>query len=226
MQQFEQLAPDGSPSEKIRAIINESFRLIQAAPGETALFVGATAGVGSLIDTNAWNAGGDFLVNILSLALGYVLVSAMLRKGGLAPDGLRNGFGTYFGIGLLSGIATIVGFLLLIVPGVVLLVRWSASYGYALVDGHGVTESMGQSWRETAAHFWPILAAMFMPAGVLAVGFVIYVFGFSDEASVNLFSIVAGNIVLMCASVAFSAVGLAVFSLLRNAGGDLEDVFA
>src|SRR5258708_7496312 len=63
---------------------------------------------------------------IISLVAQYALVVAALRKLGVMADGDRGArIPALFGLLLVTGLATLLGVALLIVPGVILAVRWS-----------------------------------------------------------------------------------------------------
>jgi len=72
----------------------------------------------------------------------------------------NRGVASVFGIGILAGLGIAIGFLLLVVPGIILLVRWSASVPYALAEDIGVTDALRRSFDETREAFWPILFAL------------------------------------------------------------------
>ena len=64
---------------------------------------------------------------IVSLVFQYQVTSAVLVREGLAERGARGRFWALLGLNILSGVAILLGLLLLIVPGIYLLVRWSVS---------------------------------------------------------------------------------------------------
>ena len=223
MANFETFEPAAPVLQRTQQLWAEARRLVEAAPKEAAIFLGVTVGIGVLLDVMGSTS--TLPVNIAVLALGFLLVSAMLRNGGLAPEGLRHGFGTYFGISILSGIATIIGLVLLIVPGVLLLVRWSAAFGHALAGGDTATEALGTSWRGTEGHFWPILLALLLPGAMMLAGAALYAFIGFEAGPAETAGFVVANLAMMGASLASTAIGIAVYSLTANAGGGLSGVF-
>jgi hypothetical protein len=213
-------------STRMQLINSRAMGVIEAAPAEVLLFIGVTAGLGIAIDLAGMvESGVNLIVNIATIALGYVMTSAMLRRTGLAPDGLANGFRTYFGISLLGGAATLLGLLLLIVPGIVLLVRWAPAMGFGLASGRSATESLGDSWHATKGHFWPILIALLIPAGLFIAGMAIYLGPLAMSDEIGVIPIVVGNLLMMAASVASAAIGVAVYGLLVTASARYGDVF-
>ena len=64
------------------------------------------------------------------------------------------------GIGLAIGVVGEIGFFLLIVPGVLIFVKWSqATWTYLLGDGKN---PFGESWEITTGHFWETLGFFFL----------------------------------------------------------------
>lgn len=60
------------------------------------------------------------------------------------------------GVGIVIGLGTMLGMILLIVPGIILAVMWSVATGAVVVEGRGVMESLQRSRDLTRGHRWPI----------------------------------------------------------------------
>ena len=87
----------------------------------------------------------------------YTIVASLLGELGLMPDGYRTRpFWAMLGLSILTSLGTVIGFMLLIVPGVLLLVRWSLCVPVLIGEETGVFEAMARSWQETKGRFWPI----------------------------------------------------------------------
>jgi hypothetical protein len=56
-----------------------------------------------------------------------------------------------------AGLGTLVGLLLLIIPGIILMIRWSVCVPAMFAQDLDVGESLRFSWRQTAGHELPIL---------------------------------------------------------------------
>jgi uncharacterized membrane protein len=84
-------------------------------------------------------------------------------------------FGLYVAAAILTMIATAVGFVLLIIPGIILMVRFGF-FAFALIDeGLGPVESIKRSLSLTKGRFWRLLGfsavlAVINLAGALAFG--------------------------------------------------------
>ncbi len=62
----------------------------------------------------------------------------------------------YFVANILSGLLVVIGFILLIVPGIYLLLRYSM-VRYAVIDGAGITDSLRRSAQMTVGVKWHLL---------------------------------------------------------------------
>lgn len=58
------------------------------------------------------------------------------------------------GVAILVGFATAMGYLLLIIPGIILSVRLMVVFQALLLDEVPITESLSRSWDLTRGHFW------------------------------------------------------------------------
>lgn len=85
-----------------------------------------------------------------------------------AGEAIRTGaarFGGIWGVSIVSGIGTILGLLLLIVPGIILSLGWMAAIPVTVVERKGVTASLDRAWTLTRGSRWRL-------AGLLAIGVV------------------------------------------------------
>ena len=60
------------------------------------------------------------------------------------------------GVGILVGLGTMLGFVLLIVPGIILAVMWSVATAVVAVENRSVTESLERSRQLTKGYRWQI----------------------------------------------------------------------
>jgi hypothetical protein len=63
---------------------------------------------------------------------------------------------------ILSALGFVVGLILLIIPGLILLVRWSVAWPILLVEGKTALQSMGRSAGLVRGYGWPIFGAILM----------------------------------------------------------------
>ena len=132
--------------------------------------------MGALVDTGVVTGEGEratmLLVSMLALVLQYGLTRALLSDLGY-PVTARSRLLAFFGMGLVTTVATGIGLVLLVVPGLILLVRWSAALPLLLTSEDGVFACLSRSWEETRERTWPILLAflvIYVPGLVAVVG--------------------------------------------------------
>jgi hypothetical protein len=109
------------------------------------------------------------------------LVAAITRAAADAYLGERVGIGrTYrfalsrlpgiLWITIISSITILIGFILLIIPGVIALVRLSLAPPVLVVEDVRGTKAIGRSWRLTKGHFWRLLALLLLSTLIASVG--------------------------------------------------------
>lgn len=153
----------------------------------------------------------------------YLLLTRFLAaRGRMRAGGTR--FWHYLGMSILSLIAVFFGLVLLVVPGLFLLVRWSAASGFAIGGREGVIDSLSASWDATKGHGWAIfLSAIILFFGVaISQGVAAAIFGLaSDEVGSA-----ASALVEAAAGGAFAALGIAIYCRVRDDAGEISEVFA
>lgn len=102
---------------------------------------------------------------VVSIAATYWLLEAMLRATGLSerPAGDLLPFAGLFVLYMLGvGLALIV----VILPGLLVMARWSIAQPLFVANGGGVTKALGQSWEKTSGAEFRIIGAalaLFLP---------------------------------------------------------------
>lgn len=217
----------------VSTILQRMMQVVSSNRAAVLIYVAAMAGVSILIQAlgeEEWSV--TLIYSVAGLAADYLLLRWMLVETGLKREGEGGGFGAYFAIGLLSGLALILGFLLLVIPGVILLVRWVAAESIVLSEDRGVSESLSESWSMTEPHFWPLLA-------VTLLGFLPYVVfvlllgvgsGFYEAIPLDGWAYQVGYVLTDALAslygVFMAAFSVAVYWLLRGDRRDIEQVFA
>lgn len=202
--------------EKATAIWREALRLLVVAWGSVAAFLGLMISTGVLVDTQGWGEPADIALMVVDFLATFALTMVLLRTG--VPGGRRGsrGFWTYFGLSFLSGIAILLGLVLLIIPGLVVWARLAPSAGYALADDMEVSDAMSKSWDATGDHILPIMLAH-LPAFAAGIGGGAVFFALFDDAGPQPWSVSLAVNVLTYGSTALGIVlGLAVFTLLAR----------
>lgn len=160
---------------------------------------------------------------IVSLVAGYWLLTRLLAVRGRFQPGV-NRFWPYLGMVILSGLATILGFILLIVPGVILMIRWSSASGFLIGEGQGVEQSLRSSWEATRGHSWTLFGAgLIVILGVLAVAGTVG--GFAGVLGATVGEAVAA-IVEAATNTVTTALTIAIYVLVHDQSGELGEVFA
>jgi hypothetical protein len=154
---------------------------------------------------------------------GYWLITRFLAARGRYVEGPTR-FWAYLGMGILSVIAIVFGLILLIVPGLILLVRWSAASGFVVGNRQGVTESLSASWQATRGRGWSIFAAgLLFFIGLSIAGGVI---GAATGAISMTVNGAVSVFVQAFGSAATIALGIAIYMLVHDDTRELGEVFA
>jgi hypothetical protein len=111
----------------------------------------------------------------IGVIIGAILQAAMLRGAAEATIGdpvdveasyrwgLRR-FGSVLLLAILVGIVVALGFVLLIIPGIIFLVFLSVSEPALIVENRRGTEAMSRSWNLVRGHFWHALVVILVAA--------------------------------------------------------------
>lgn len=218
---------------EVGALLQRTWTVATTAPAAVTAFIAGMSLLGIFTDIYYYEAPGVlFLVNVANFVAGFFLMIAILRAVGLRRDGEGGNFGAYFGVSFLGGLGMVLGFLLLIVPGVILMARWSAAFSIALCEDETSSGALGESWRMTDGQTWPIFAALLIGLVPLLLAMVAVGVGlaFTDPAYVesapSLIESVVLNAVASTYSVFSTSLGIAVYSMLRGDRHALSEVFA
>jgi hypothetical protein len=132
---------------------------------------GQLTGVGTFLFMLALSVLVWIVLNTVGEAV--ILYGAFQRLRGQALDpgaALQRALARFFpllGLGFLYAIAIMIGFVLLVVPGVILIVMWAVVVPACLVEGLGPIESMSRSSALTKGHRWQIFGIMIL-LGILS----------------------------------------------------------
>ena len=181
--------------------------------------------IGFSIDASDSPAGALF--ELAALIVGFVANYFLLKRylalrGRLQAD--QNRFWPYLGMSILSAFALVFGLILLIVPGIILLVRWSAASGYVIGAGQGVTDALTSSWHATKGHGWPI----FFAGAVLFLGIILaaaVIGSISGGINVEMVDAVSAFVEAAYGAI-FAGFGIAIYCLVQDDTEQLSEVFA
>ncbi|MEL7728168.1 hypothetical protein AAG612_01380 [Citromicrobium bathyomarinum] len=166
---------------------------------------------------------------VFVIASYFLLTQMMAAMGRPMHAGAR--FWSFVGLSILAAIGVMIGFVFLVIPGIIVMVRWSAANGYLLSGEHGVTGSLGASWKATDGHGLSIFGAgllIWIGLAVLSSGVVM---GVGISGSGNMLSpmfalaITLSSIVESFSNAVSFAFSIAVFHLLAPTDTSVADVF-
>jgi hypothetical protein len=175
------------------------------------------------------NAGGFILILIAAavrvagdaLYVGFVVELVSDARDGRRDQGVGDLFSAaapyilpLIGFGILAGIGIAIGFVLIIVPGLILLTFWSVGAPAIVVEGIGPIDAFGRSWRLVRGEAWPVF-------GVLLLTFLIVVIVEAILGAIGAAIGVGGFIVAAIISAAITApvYAIAVSILFFDLGG-------
>jgi hypothetical protein len=142
------------------------------------VFKGTTEDVGGIEVTTRTFAvflGATLAALAISIIISAILQAALLRGAaeGTIGDpvdinasyrwGLSR-FGSVLLVSILVGLAVAIGFILLIIPGIILLVMLSVSVPAVVVENKRGTDAMRRSWDLVKSHFWHVLGVIIVAA--------------------------------------------------------------
>lgn len=194
-------------------------------PGAVAIACVLLIVIGTLSDL-----GGDEMLllsilasEVVAFVLQYALTRRAMRAGGLPTKMAPGDVGGFFGLCFLSNLAILLGFILLIVPGVWLYARWLAAVPILFAEGKGVSEALATSAARTRSLLRPIIFAagfVYVPyLGALGVDAVLF-----ELATVSTGALVIINIGLTVSQIAGWYLAIAIYRATRPE--PVEAVFA
>lgn len=146
---------------------------------------------------------GGLIAAIIGVIISAVLQAALMRAAALATIGdpvdveasYRWGlkrFGSVILVGLLVGLVVGIGFILLIIPGIIFLTLLSVSIPALVIENRRGTDAMKRSWDLAKEHFWHVLGVVVVAAIITGVvSSVIGSFGGSNWFLAWIFSAIA-----------------------------------
>jgi hypothetical protein len=151
---------------KIGTIIDKTLGVLELSLPAVLIFVGGLSAINTAVKyfTLEMTAPTQQLVIgllsfVVSVIAGYVLLEAMLRRTGLRSREGEAVFFSYLGLSILYTLGVMVGFLIIIFPGLYIMARWSIAQPMIVARGEGVMQTLGESWERTKGNEFQILVA-------------------------------------------------------------------
>jgi hypothetical protein len=165
-------------------VISEAFETYRNHAGP--LLGGAllVIGIAGLIEGLLSISGGiilGILGALVGLAAGFLYTGYVVRLVQDVRDGRRDFsvgelfshaapyLGTLILAGILAGIAIAIGFVLIIIPGLILLTIWAVISPAIVVEDKGVFESFGRSRELVRGHGWQVFGAIVLTFLIIVV---------------------------------------------------------
>ena len=204
---------------KIGTIVDKTLGVLEHTALPVAIFVAALWIVSAAIKYFTLNmspleqAGVAFVQVVVTLAASYFLLDAMLKKTALRTRSGEDMFFAYFGLTILYTLGTWAGLIAIVLPGLVIMARWSLAAPMMLARGDGVMRSLGASWERTKGNEFQIIVAMIalyiVPLALIIAGSVMF-----DPA--DPVGIVVTQIVSSAMSALGVALGVALYGLMEG----------
>ena len=161
---------------------------------------------------------------IVDIVLSYWLYAGMTKR--TASPGFER-FLPWLGIYILSTLGIIAGFVLLIIPGIIIAIRWTAVLPVVIEGRVPALDAFGESWRMTGGKSWSIFFAfLILLIGAMIGGGVLGGIAgvLTGENSILVAFVTA--LVEALVSAVFIAFGVGTFRLANNDTEEIAEVFA
>ncbi|HEX6740698.1 MAG TPA: hypothetical protein VF079_02740 [Sphingomicrobium sp.] len=209
---------------EVGTLLQDTVALMRWNRWRIAVALAILAGIGILADLAGADVNvGNLLYNIAALFFELWLTVSLLKDSGNRAVG-AGGFGALFAVSLIGQLCIVLGLILLVIPGVILLVRWSLGVPIVLSERVSAIEALRESWRATEGRFWPVFAVLlivYLPLGVLAMGTA----AITAESAPTV-SAIALNLSLSVMLVTGWHAAVAMFLAAQVKPQSLEEVFA
>jgi len=221
-------APAPAPKRiEVGRVISETFSIYGQHAG---VLIGSAIviyGIIGIVNGILYDEGGfwlSLLINILNLIGTAIYTGMVVRVVQHARAGTTSSVGetlssvtpvllTLILNGILKGIAVGIGFVLLIIPGIILATMWAVTAPSIVVERSGIIDAFGRSWELVRGNFWPVLGAfvvaylILIAAGIIA-GIIGVAIGLiATIILVILFSAFAAPVIAVVSAVIFFDLG-------------------
>jgi hypothetical protein len=209
-------------------VISNFSEIVRSRLSIIAIAIVSVAALYTVIDLAQTKSIG-FIPNILVSIFGqYLFIEAILFGSSRNDLSRKRRFGSLFSAGILSGLGILVGLLLLVLPGIFLIARWSASSAYVVAEDMSGSEALRASWDATDESRWPLFFVYLLGCVIFGLLFCVTIFGagIMQVADDSLAFSIVSNIAVSILVVGGWILGVAVFRCIGPAPNDLETVFA
>jgi hypothetical protein len=177
-------APAPPRQLKIGTIIDKTLGVVEFSTAAVAIYVAGLTLVNAVVTYFTIGMGpmeqaGVGLVKfVVGVTAGYLLLDAMVRKTGLRTRTDEDVFFAYFGLSILYTAGVVLGFIFIVLPGLVIMARWSLAQPMMIARGDGVMKALGESWERTKGNEFQIIVAVlalfFVPVALVIAAAVMF----------------------------------------------------
>jgi hypothetical protein len=202
---------------KIGTIIDKSLAVLERAVVPGLIFVAALTVINSAIGYFTANAAplSKLAVTPLTIVIGvffsYQLLKAIVDRTGLRSRSDKEVFLTYFGLAILYGLGVALGLILLVIPALFLIARWSLAQTLVVARGDGIKQAFGESWERTSGNEFQIIVAVLLFVMVPMVISVTATFMFGQA---NLTGIIVSQLATAVGSLLSLCMGVALYGMI------------
>jgi hypothetical protein len=212
-------AMDSLPSRELRigTIIDKSLAVLERAAIPALIFVAALTLINSTIGYFTANAAplSKLAVTPLTIVIGvffsYQLLSVIVRRTGLRSRRDGEVFLTYFGLAILYGLGVALGLVLLVIPALFLIARWSLAQTLVVARGDGIKQAFGESWERTSGNEFQIIVVVLL---FVMVPMVISVTATLMFGQGNLTGIIVSQLATSVSSLLGLCMGVALYGMI------------
>ncbi len=205
---------------KIGVIIDKALAVLERSAVPALIFLVTLTAVNCVIDYFTWDAAplSQLGATPLRIAVGvffsFSLLKIMVDRTGLRSRGDADIFLPYFGLTILYGLAVAVGLILVVLPALFLIARWSLAQPLVVARGEGVMKAFGESWERTSGNDFPIIVVVLLfwlvPIAISIAAGVMFPKG-------DLTGIVITQLATTVASLLTLAMGVALYGMIIGA---------
>lgn len=212
--------PTPPRSLKTGAIIDKTLAVIERSVRPIAIYLVALTLVNGAIGYFAigrtdpldllviWIAG-----TAAGIAAGYLLLDAVIRGLGLEERGGKDVFFAFVGLSVVITLGFIAGLILLVIPGLIVMARWSFAAPLLVARATGIKEALAESWERTRGAEIAILVAalalLILPIAVIIVSGQLFEQG-------NLIGLGISTLATTATSVITTTMGVAIYGMIAG----------
>jgi len=117
---------------------------------------------------------GALLTFVVGIVSAYFALEVMLRKTGLATRDSGDAFVPFLILSILSMLGVMLGMILFVLPGLIIMARWSIAQPLLIARGDKPKQALAESWELTKGSEFQILIAflvlLILPLAVMIAG--------------------------------------------------------